>query len=241
MIRIAICDDDEKTARSLEKSVAQFFEEHQVRFKIDNFQDSKSFWYEIDEDTVYHLIFLDIEMPGLTGMDLARDIRKKLPEAILVFVSSYEKYVYDTFQYRAFRFIPKDQLSQRLEGALSDALREMQYGEGQYYVAQTGRDLVKIPLKSIIYIWREEKNAVFLMTGGSLHYVRRTLKQVYDDLPKTEFVWIDRGICGLSQISRIESDEAVLSDGTRLKIAKGKVYELKEQLRQYWLKREDLL
>ena len=241
MIRIAICDDQEKTASLLEKYVGHFFEEKHVRVKIDTFQDGKSFWYEIDEDAVYHLIFLDIEMPGMSGMEVAGEIRKKLPEAILIFVSSYEKYVFDTFQYHAFRFIPKEQLKDRLKSALTDALREMQYGEGQYYVAETGRDLIKIPLRNIICIWREDKNAVFQLLGKKLCYVRKTLKQVYEDLPKEEFTWIDREICGLSHISKIEKDEAVLSDGTRLKIAKGKVYELKEQIRQYWVKREDLI
>ena len=238
MIRIAICDDQKEMTDRLEEMVSRYFAQEAVNVRIDTYQDSKAFWYELDEDTVYHLVLLDIEMPCLSGMDLAKELREKLPEALLFFISSYEKYVYDSFKYRPFRFIPKNQIEERLEPALADALRDMQYGEGQYYVAETGRDLMKIPYKSIVYIWREGKNAEFSLKNGSIVSVRKTLKQVYEKLPPEEFIWLDRGICGLSQIDRIEKNEAVLTDGSRVKVAKGKLYELKDKIRTYWLKRE---
>ena len=107
MIRAAICDDNRLIAEEIGAICNDFFDKKQNKVKTDLFDNSDSLYYEIDDGTIYHIILLDIEMPGRTGMDLAKKIQKALPDCILIFISSYEKYVFDVFQYRAFRFIPK--------------------------------------------------------------------------------------------------------------------------------------
>lgn len=241
MIRVAICDDEKITGEAIYKKVESFFAENRILFQAVLFDNSKSFGYEIDEDIFFDMILLDIEMPELSGMELAKRIRKKLPDVIIIFVTSYEKYVYDVFSLEAFRFIPKDQIEQRLSGALLDAVNKWKHEEGKFYLIENGRGIEKIPLKHIVRIWREGKYAVISKENGESTKVRKTLMQVYDELPKEDFEWIDRGcICNLSQIRRIDGENIVLRDGNTLPMVRGRILEIKARIRNYWMEREGL-
>ena len=237
MIRIAICDDDKDMASQIEAMAGSYFESVHEYVKTELFLYSSTFFDEINDGEKYNIILLDIEMPGLDGMVLAEKIRRELPDCILIFISSHEKYVYDVFRYHAFRFIPKSQISERLPIAFADALRELNGEDGKHYNLEHGKSLLSIPCQRILYIDRDGKNAVFHLSGMEEQSVRKTLKQVFEELPNEDFIWIDKMICGLSQISRIEGDIVILADGTRLRVARGRITEVKDRLRAYWTRR----
>lgn len=128
-----------------------------------------------------------------------------------------------------------------LPGAVEDALSLALDREGKFYIAENQKMLEKIPLKSITHIWHREKYAYIEKSNGEHTKVRRTLKQVYKELPKEEFVWVDRGcIVNLAQIMRITGDGITLADGTQLGTGREKITELKDRLRKYWVSKEGL-
>lgn len=74
-----------------------------------------------DINKQYDVYFLDIDMPSISGFDLAIEVHKYHPEALLVFLTSHEELSMDGYQYRAFRFISK----LRLEAMLPRTLKEL--------------------------------------------------------------------------------------------------------------------
>ena len=113
--------------------------------------------------------------------------------------------------------------------------------DGKYYGAENQRMLEKIPLRSITYICHQEKYAYIEKTNGEHTKVRRTLRQVYKGLPQEDFIWMDRGcIVNLSQIARIDGEELILTDGTRLNVSRDRLTELKNRVREYWMEKEGL-
>lgn len=85
MIRIAMCDDETMFLQTYQKKVSELFQEHNVDCKIDTYTDARRF-LEDCEKTSYDLIFLDIDMPGLSGIQLASKFRDKGLDTTLVFV-----------------------------------------------------------------------------------------------------------------------------------------------------------
>ena len=78
MIKIAICDDDKKITTQLEDVIEDYLKQLGIRYEINIFFDGKELMQHMEkEQTEYDVIFLDIEMKDMDGMETARQIRKK--------------------------------------------------------------------------------------------------------------------------------------------------------------------
>lgn len=236
MIKIAICDDIAENGKRIASLVDSWMNEQQIHCEKQVFTSSKGLLYEIEDGTNFDLLLLDIEMPELDGMNLTEQIKNYLPDVLTIFITSYEKYVYESFKVQPFRFIPKKFLEQMLPLALKDAVDLIGKYEGKYLYTTNQEGMEKIPTKSITYIWHREKYAYIEKSNGENTKVRKTLKQVYEELPAEDFIWIDRGcICNLMQIARINGGDILLTDGTRLQVSKERLTEVKSALRKYWM------
>lgn len=236
MIKIAICDDDVKKGKEVEILLDKWMEEKKKCYQKQIFSDSQALLYEIQDGTEFDVLLLDIEMPGLDGMELTYKIKQYLPDALTIFITSHEKYVYESFKVQPFRFIPKKYILRMLSPALQDAVDLFEKCEGKYLYIENQEKVERIPTKSIVYIWHREKYAYVERTNGECTKVRKTLKQLYKELPEEDFLWIDRGcICNLLQISKIDKGDIVLTDGTRHPVSRDRLTEVKARIRKYWI------
>ena len=178
MIRIAVCDDD-KSAVSMHRKVAEdCLRQCGCVGEITAYTGSENLFYDIAEDKFYYdLILLDIEMPGSTGMELAQKIKPFLPDVRIIFITSHIEYAIDAFELSVFRYVPKNELDQRLPGAVTDALRLILLEDGKVYTICTNSRLEKIPYKDIFYIERDGKYASITSAAG-VSRVRKSLQQV---------------------------------------------------------------
>lgn len=236
MIKIAICDDEIKKESRIDCLVEKCLSNYQGIYEKQLFSSSRGLLYEIQDGTSFDLFLLDIEMPELDGLELTEKIKNYFPDVLVIFITSYEKYVYESFKVQPFRFIPKKFLNEMLPAALNDAIELLKKFEDKYFYAENGMGMEKIPMRSITYIWHREKYAYIEKITGTNTKVRKTLKQVYSELPSGDFVWIDRGcICNMMQISGISRGDVLLTDGTRLQVSKDRLTEVKTLLRKYWI------
>lgn len=241
MIHIGICDDDAVMRKRMEQMVEKCCEETGSICKNSIFDNSGALLNEIKDRTYFDLFLLDIEMPKMDGIDLAGKIRKYLPDSLIIFVSSYEKYVYESFKVQPHRFVPKSEIDKMLQAAVRDALKQIADQEGKCLVIENKRVLERVPMKHIAYIWHRGKYAYIEKTDGSVAKVRKTLKQVYSELPDGDFVWADRGyILNISKIVRITGEEILLTNDARIDVNKDRLTDLRNQLRKYWVEKEGL-
>lgn len=235
MLRIAICDDEEKMVSLNAEITEQCLKEAVAAGEIKTYGSSDNLLYDIAEDRFFFdLILLDIEMPGVTGMELAAKIKPVLPDVKIIFITSHIEYAIDAFELSIFRYVPKSELERRLPTAVTDALKLILLEEGRVYTIRTSSRLERIPYKDILYIERDGKNAR-IVTASGVSKVRSTLQGVYDELKAEEFLFIDRGcIVNMIHIMQISSGSAVLKDGTRLPVSRSHLAEVKEQINNYW-------
>lgn len=238
MVNIAICDDDRKAGQAI-KSVAEICcRKVKGLYGLKVFEKSSQLLYEVEEGGRFDILILDIELPRTDGMALAEKVKSFLPDVIVIFVTAYEKYVYESFKVGPYRFVPKTQMDSMLPSALEGALRLAVEQEGRFYVVENRKILEKIPVKSIAYIWHQGKYAYIEKTDGGSIKVRKSLKQVFAELPAEDFVWVDRGyIAGLLHIERIAGNEVILTNGMRLSVSQDRLADLKGQVRAYWMER----
>lgn len=237
MIHIAICDDDRKYAEEIESMVKECCREADGLCHGEIYEGSVELMEEIGKGEYFDIFLLDIEMPGMGGMELAAKIRDILPQAIIIFITSYEKYVFQSFEVQPYRFIPKKRVADMLPNAIKDALEFVKEQEKEFYVVENQNVLEKIPVGNILYIWHHGKYAYIEKADGSNIKIRKTLKQIFKELSAGDFVWADRGrIVGSMQIERIEGKEIVLKNEKRIAVSPDRLADLKNQMLQYWIK-----
>ncbi len=235
MLRIAVCDDEEKAVSLHKKITEECLRRCGSMGEIFTYTTSENLLYDITEDHFFFdLILLDIEMPGSTGMELAKKIKPYLPNIKIIFITSHVEYAIDAFELSIFRYVPKNDLERRLPAAVSDAVKLLGLEEGKTFTIQTNSRLERIPYKEIHYIEREGKNSRIIKKDG-VSKVRKSLQQVYEELGAEEFIYIDRGcIVNMIHIMQIKEGSAVLKDGTVLPISRSHLQDVKAQINRYW-------
>lgn len=235
VIKIAICDDEKKAVVLHEQIVKSCLQAQCIGYEITTYTQSRNLLCDITDDGFfYDLILLDIEMPEISGMEITKQIKTFLPNIRIIFVTSHLKYAIDAFELSIFRYVPKNNLEVKLSAAVTDAAKLIELESGQEYTIQTANRMEKIPYKDIFYIRRDGKNAS-IVSGNGTSKVRKSLKQVFDELNAPEFIFIDRGyIVNIIQVMKISDGMAVLKNGKQLPVSRSHLQEVKKKINQFW-------
>ena len=235
MVKIAICDDEEKSVVLHEKLVKECLQSAGIRYEITTYTQSRSLLCDITDDAFfYDLILLDIEMPGISGMEIPRQIQNFLPDVRIIFVTSHTEYAIDAFELSIFRYVPKSNLEAKLTAAVTDAAKLIELEAGQEYIIQTANRMEKIPYKDIFYIQRDGKNASIVSSTG-ISKVRKSLQQVYQELNAPEFLFTDRGcIVNIIHIMKISGSTVILKNREQLPVSRSHLQEVKQKINRFW-------
>ena len=235
LIKIAICDDDARAVARHENIVKDCLKACSIGYEITAYTSGKNLLWDITDDGFfYDLLLLDIEMPGISGMDIPGQLKQFLPNVKIIFVTSHKEYAIDAFELSIFRYVPKDHLEVRLAAAVTDAARLIELEAGQEYVIRTANRMEKIPYKDIYYIRRDGKNSSIVSVTGTSK-VRKSLQQVYEELAAPEFIYIDRGyIVNMIHIMKISGGVAVLKNGEALPVSRSHLQGVKDQINRFW-------
>ena len=147
-MRIAICDDEEKVRGALLKKIKKYCPED----KIDIYAGGEEL---LASGTLPDILFLDIKMPGLSGMETAKRLRKMSGKMILIFVTGEERYVFDSFDVEAFHYLVKPFSDRKLEDVLKRAKAAYRKRSGteekRYIMVTSGGSHIRICLNEVVY------------------------------------------------------------------------------------------
>ncbi len=239
MLQIAVCDDEPLSLRHIEAETRDCLEKQHIFPMITTFASGPHLLFALEDGAFFDLLLLDIEMPEISGMELARRIHERLPHSLIIFVTAHFKYAVDAYELNIFRYIPKNQLASRLYHAVADAAAILETQDTRSYVIHNQSRMERIPLKSILYLLREGKNSVFHLSEQSEAIrLRRSLTEIHTELPTEEFVFIDRGcIVNLRHVTGIVQADCLLTDGSRLPVAQSRLSDLKKKLNLFWCRK----
>lgn len=235
MVKIAICDDEETSVALHEQIVRDCLQSAGIGYEITTYTQSRNLLYDITDDAYfYDLVLLDIEMPGISGMEIPQQMKGFLPNVRIIFVTSHTEYAIDAFELSIFRYVPKNNLEAKLGAAVIDAAKLIELEAGQEYTIQTINRMEKIPFKDIFYVQRDGKNANIVSSFGTAK-VRKSLQQVFAELNTPEFIFIDRGcIANIIHIMKVSDGIVVLKNGEQLPISRSHLQEVKQKINQFW-------
>ncbi len=186
MIRIALVDDNQRDLAVMQKYLQTAQDSGNYEFTYDSFSDSMEFIETYDGR--YDIVFLDIEMPHLDGMELARRLRRMGSECCIIFITNMPQYAVQGYEVEALAYLIKPvrffNFSQVLKKAV-DRVNKRKTEEKSIVINARGEVKV-VSSSSIRYIEVEGHNLVFHTTDGELR-TRASLKALVEQLDGMNF------------------------------------------------------
>ena len=234
MIRVAFCDDDSHFLERLHQSVDLWFTEHQIVSSCPEYLSAKALWDSI-ETTGFDIFFLDIEMPEIDGMELARQIREALPDSVIIFLTSHDEFAPDGYRVQALRYLSKQTWKKYLSEALSAAMEQQEkQPTGSLAVSHYG-NIHRIPYRDILYIRHISRYCQIVTKAGKTIQDERGIKRLFEIIEDERFIFIDRGaFINLDYIQKIENGEAVMINGDSLPISRRLLPHVKLTINKYY-------
>lgn len=232
MIKIAICDDDQKMLNNIGKELIEIFKKYGRNIEMDIFTEPNLFIKEI-QNKEYRLIFLDFNMPQMNGFEVADQIRKKYGQEIdIVFITSFNDTVYDSFKYAPIAFIRKNNFFFDLEKNIEFILNKIDDPE-IYYLVNEGSTMIRINLSNIYY-FESAKNYFWVYTNKKNMMVRKPFKSIEDDFKTNRIIKINKGlILNISYVEKIDRNQVILKNNIKLVVSRNYYNELKQRFFDY--------
>lgn len=146
-MKFLICDDDDLMLKK-------------ISLLIKNSPENKCYSNKIIEITnptdvniadEYDVAFLDIDMPQMSGIDLARKIHEQWPNTVIIFITNYVQYAPDGYEVGAFRYLMKNQITEKLIDYLDLAIKE-RTKRLRVITIQINGERINVPVSNILYM-----------------------------------------------------------------------------------------
>lgn len=217
MYRFAICDDSQEDIDYIERLIREWSGSAGFRIRIDRFPSGESFLFAFEEDQSFDVLFLDIEMERLSGIELAQKLRQLGSRIQIVFVTGYMDYIAQGYDVEALHYLLKPVTKEKLQGVLERAIERLKSGE-RALVLGLSEGTVKIPFDQIRYL--EVMGNYVTIHGKESYSVKRTLGDMEKELDE-RFIRTHRSyIVNLQSVRKCTRSEVVLKDDTVLPLSR---------------------
>lgn len=232
-MRIAICDDEKQICELLKEKIEKYFFSKDMEFSIQIFFNGEEV-LRSDLNAI-DILFLDVDMPGRNGMETAKAIRKQNKEMIIVFLTAYSEFVFESFKVDAFRYLIKPVNNQELCETL-DAVCDKFSETEDILTFQFQNETYRIKYSDIIYI-EGMRDKIWLYCKDRTYRWRGTMKNLEEILEDKNFFQIHRSyIINMSKIKKYNSQKITLEGGCEVPVSKYRLNEFKEEYIRFWSK-----
>lgn len=230
-MRIAICDDEEKF-RMQEKNLIDKLSAS-LDVVVDAFADGRDLLKRFDASP-YDLVFLDIEMPVMDGITLAREIRSRTEQVQIVFLTGHVEYAIEGYEVNALRYLTKPVNEEKLKEVLRFVMDKNTQGR-QLILREDGEDLI-LNLTDIYYMEAQNQYVMIYASDGE-HLIRANIGDFEEQLKNDGFYRIHRGfLVSLARVKKMQKGEVLLDAGSKtvtLPVSRSNIRPLKEALYTY--------
>lgn len=236
VVNIAVCDDEQEALEMMQEQLNKAADKISVTIDIDTYMDANILIDLISNDKAnYDILFLDIDMPHISGLEVAKKLREKESDIILFFISAHEQYVFESIEYNPFRYIRKSRIDKELFLGLKAAYNRLEEMKDYYIVVKTEDSEVKIKHSEIMYFETTARKVGIHLHDCEILTVRKTIKELNKELNDEHFIKIHSGcVVNAKYIARYSSYSVTLDNGEELIVSRTRIKDVKTALMNYW-------
>lgn len=228
MIKIAVCDDEAHIREKLTSIIKEYFSEEKRTVWIADFKTGKAL---LGSNIRFDIIFLDIEMPNMNGIETAKKLRNWDVNSKIIYVTNYDKYKSCAYKVHAFDYICKPVREKVIYEVLSEAVRYLEcVSEKQRYAFTTENGIVTLELDDIYYFEYLSRKVIICSAKGK-YTATYSLKELYEKFSKYSFESPHKSfIVNMLHIKRIKGFEVYMENGAVVPLAQKRAVDFKEKL-----------
>lgn len=220
MIRIAICDDEQIVCTQLRDILIRLEFEFSEKIAIDIFYSGEKLCEALDKDIYFHIIFLDIEMEMMNGVEVGKRIRNELfnESTQIIYISGKESYAMELFKVRPLDFIIKPLDYEKIKDVFKLALRLIKKTEGIFQY-KFEHSIYNLLIKDILY-FTSENRLVKIHTVSGINEFYGTLNDTYDKVREFNFIRIHKSyLINYNHIIKLQYDQVTMTNNEILPIS----------------------
>ena len=186
MLSIAICDDQQDSLETIEEELHRSSKNLNVEIETHLYTDGNDMLGLMKNNKDYFdVVFLDIDMPKISGLDVAAKMRSINQEILLVFISAHEQYVFDSIDYSPIKYIRKLKMHDEIELALKKANKCINSRNTKTIIIKTDDGEIRLRHDDIMYFEMYRRRiTVYINNGKAIELKeRKTIKSLYPLFP----------------------------------------------------------
>ncbi|MCR5620094.1 MAG: LytTR family DNA-binding domain-containing protein [Lachnospiraceae bacterium] len=237
MLNIAICDDEKYFRNEIRGILEKYLSAEGIVCSIDDFASGEELTDLGIEMQKYDIVFLDINMDQMDGIDAARKIREKSKDIFIVFVTAYIDYTIEGYKVDAFRYILKN--NNMLEGSIGeclDSIRDRMAYEVEQKEFEFSEGRKTVSLERILFVESNLHRLIFHIMEDSLkqYTVYKTLDEMEKELEGKGFIRIHQSyLVNIQHVNSISRYYLILDNGIRLSIPRARYNDVQKLIAEY--------
>ena len=228
MIKVAICDDEENILEQMKKLLREYKKEN---IEVCSYASGEAL---LEAQDNYDVIFLDIDIQELSGIDTAKQIRVYDKKVKLIYLTNYRDYVGSAFAVHAFGYllrpVKKEIILQQLDEALNYLEQEQTVKEIEF---QTVDGKVRVDVKDIFYFFYSNRT-IIIHTRRQKHVIKDTMSDVYCKMQDEGFEVPHKSFCvNLFQVKRVKGYDIEMMNQDIIPLSQKKSVKFRQRLNEY--------
>ena len=234
-IRIAVVEDESKQYEYVKKLLTQWSEQSGESIAVTHVASAEEFLMKYNQPDTFDVLFLDVYMKQMNGMELAKEIRKYDRGVQMVFLTGVSDYVFEGYEIGAVRYLLKPVEQDKMTETMAACAEKLKQKSDDYVSFKYQGEIMRL-LRSDIYYVEVYGHYLRMVTKTDTYEWKDSLQSMRSKLDARRFVEANRStIVNIEYVSKITREECLLENGTVIHVSKGAYKGLNEAFMKFYV------
>ena len=230
MVYIAICDDEKYMSDQIRRMASDFFRGKNVETAVTQFTCGEEL---LQYDKTIDILFLDIQMKGLNGMDTARKLRERKFKGFLIFITVLKEMVFQSFEVQAYDYLVKPVEQRPFDKMMERLFISMQNAGEANLLVQKGYESRIISLEDIVYCEIIDRKVYLHLSTGEIVDFYDRIENLENKLDNRFFRCHRSFLINMKYLKSYKNQTAYMEDNSTIPVSRLRSKEFSGVILQY--------